>query len=476
MNKSNNKVRVIRALIIYMSFFLITGVTYTQDPRNMMWVEGAGPLSNSWLSTRTALENSPYGYDYNHILNSTSYDPELGVIEAKNLLLQTIQSQSEDDVLSISHDYGGIVSRYAQLETDKISSMVFVGVPHQGSRFLREALRNSGQNSPDIMIDRALAIVGENNCTDCNATSLLRTWISDIRGGSEYLRDVEYESVIISEINSTPPSVPYINIMGDVDPKTTTSFLGILDSRGSLSGNPTDNLVDCFTDLRNETRKDLRTQRQVHVMKNWGGAIRQITSAISGILTSFSGGDDEEGGFTPDVVGAIGDAINNFIQDRIERIQRANEIQKETARILRCDLAVQMVAIEMNSFLGSNGGDWIEEEIEVNTVEAYQECMAYCGTDMAFGDWDSPLSCSEYCSQYHDPNGPPTTRTEIVYEFEGHDWVYSLFEQSIESDERVDEIVINADHFQENLPGYIIDPVLSDIFDGAYGVAFEVPK
>lgn len=92
MIKSNNKVRVIRACIIYMSFFLITGVTYTQDPRNMMWVEGAGPLSNSWLSAETALENFPYGYDYNHILFSTSYNPELGVIEAKNLLLQTIQS------------------------------------------------------------------------------------------------------------------------------------------------------------------------------------------------------------------------------------------------------------------------------------------------------------------------------------------------------------------------------------------------
>ena len=478
MNKSQIFGGLLFPLYIFLSFFLTFPALNAQDtnPRDMIWVAGAGPLSNSWLSTRSAIENPPHAYEYDHVLNSTSYDPELGVIEAKDLLLQTIESQSDDDILSISHDYGGIVSRYAELETDKISSMIFVGVPHNGSRFLREALRSSGQNSPDIILDRALTIVGENDCEDCGVISLLRDWILDIRGGSEYLRDVEYESVIISDINNTPPSVPYVNIMGDVDPKTTTNFLGILDSRGSLSGTPTNNLKNCFIELRNQARKDLEVQRQVHVMNNWAGAIRQITSAISGVLTGLSGGEGEGGGgFNPDIIGAVGDIVNNFFKGRIERIERANEIQKETARILRCDLAVQMVAVEMNSFLGTNGGDWIEEEVEVPSLDEYRNCIDECGVDMAWGDWRSPLSCDEYCSRFIDPNNT-TTITVIVYEFEGHDWVYSLFEQSLETDQRVQEIVINADHFQENLPGYIINPVLTDIFDGSYGAAFEVPK
>lgn len=468
MNKSQIFGGLLFPLYIFLSGCLTFAALNAQDPepRDMMFLRGAGPFSNSWTVTGNELKNR---YSFNRIVNSDFYNPTLGVLDAKDLLLDNITSKDVDDVLCISHDYGGIIGRYTQLETDIISSMVFIGVPHQGSQFIFENLAVPGQNPTDIMLDQALEVVGQNECQFCGVLNQLRAWIEDIQEGSEYLKDIQYRSSIIENLENNPPSVPYINVIGNVEPKTFLSFISLLASRNSLGGAPNYTLINCYVDEKNAALKDLRIAEFVNEANILAGVFQQITRSISGVLEVI--GENPDPG---EALNAIGGVISSTVQIATEALEKTNELEKEKARILRCDLALQMVAVELNTLLTSNNGGFLTEEVIVSTPEDYYTCYYDCLADHALGEFDAPSSCEDHCSHY-DPN-ENITREVTIFKFLGHDWVYSELEQTLDTDQKVEEIVINADHFQETLKDFIIDPVLNDIFDGAYGAAFEVPK
>lgn len=437
------------------------------EPRNMMWLGGAAPSSSGWSQTRATLQGPPYFYDYNEVLDTDFYNPTLGVVGAKDLLLQNVTAKEVDDVLCVAHDYGAIIGRYAQLETDQISAMIFVGAPHQGSRFVDELARSgaSGANSVNIMVENALAVAGEDGCADCGIAEQLRDWVASFQSASSYLADISYDDDLIKNINETPPTVPYINIIGNKVPKTDISFLGMLDSR-MPSGNDLF-LTDCFIELKNEARSNLDISKQAAIWSSLNGAFRRIAIAIDRIVREFGEGD----------LLSINDAVNSLIRDDLRSmssaIWAADDIQDETAKLLRCNLALNYIAVGLNGFLTIGGKGAVVSTEEV--VEDYRICMVECGVDMAWGDWPDNISCDEYCWDLYGPGGTPVTQTVYEYEFSGHDWVYTVPEQSLESSEKVADIVINANHFQETQPPFIV-PELADIFDGAYGTAFEVPK
>ncbi|RMF24563.1 MAG: hypothetical protein D6765_11605, partial [Bacteroidetes bacterium] len=105
-------------------------------------------------------------------------------------------------------------------------------------------------------------------------------------------------------------------------------------------------------------------------------------------------------------------------------------------------------------------------------LEEYDACLTECGVDMAYGDWDLPYTCEEWCAPILDQ---PTTTT-VVSLYQPNDLLLTEFEQKLEGAAKVYHLV-NTNHVQEtdSKVGVLADH-LQDIFDGGAGAAFVIPK
>jgi hypothetical protein len=196
------------------------------------------------------------------------------------------------------------------------------------------------------------------------------------------------------------------------------------------------------------------------------GFIDNIFKVVTDLIEAAAGNETSTNQL--EVAGAINDYISGQRDLILDRIKEIDELNKEAARILRCDYANSLIQIRWNEYL-TNGyqGELIETTIlDPGLTACVEDCQDRKEFDPLFTE-----NCVEWCG--YEGN---ETITVYSYEFNGHDWVYTVGEQELHSDMQVGEsIIIRANHFQEVIPEFI-NPHLQDIFDGAYGAAFEVPK
>lgn len=408
-------------------------------------------------------------FNYNNVLLSPPFDITKGVKKCAEDMAVDMQSRGNSDIIGVGHDIGGLVLRQFQYESEELTAMVLMGTPNQGSRLLQHFFDPSFSD-PELLMESTLQLVAQDDCPDCGIFTMFSNWFEGIRNSS-YLEDAKRQASIIADLNSTEDNIPFINIIGDQTPKTTTSLISVLDSRRSTTN--TLLLLDCFIREQNKAEKDLEIREKVDLIKSTSGFFRNLFNTIGDAISIIT--DPTE------IFTVIGDQISANTNMAIETIETIHRNNRERARLARCNLAASYFTVEWDVLLldiSAEGVFEIEEtEVEVPVYGAdYYECLAECGEDMAFGQWRSPLSCDEYCSQFVPSESEIITTTVTIFTPPGHDWIYTVNEQNLDGSMKAGpNIVINANHFEETMTDFV-GSHLQDIFEGAYGAAFEVPK
>ncbi len=103
----------------------------------------------------------------------------------------------------------------------------------------------------------------------------------------------------------------------------------------------------------------------------------------------------------------------------------------------------------------------------------YTDCIQDCALDMAFGDWNSNLTCDEACMDLMAIIG---TEMVTVILSDPNDGLLTESEQKLDGAEN-EYHLMNTNHFQETSASNddAVD-ALEDIFMGGAGAAFIVPK
>jgi hypothetical protein len=427
-----------------------------------------GALSRPLVDIENFLaDTSGPDFNYNNVLLSPPFNLTKGVVKCAEDMAIDMQSRGNSDIIGVGHDIGGLVLRQLQHESDELTAMVLIGTPNQGSQLLRYFFDPSFSD-PELLLESTLNLVAQDDCPDCEIFDIFANWINGIRNAS-YMEDAKETSPVIADLNAMEDNIPFINIIGDQTPKTSTSLLAMLDSRVTTLNTPA--LVDCFIREQNEAEKDLEIKEKIELIESSVGFFTHLMNSISNAISIIS--DPTE------IPSVIRDEVSSSKEMAIRTIERIHTNNRERARLARCNLAVSYFTVQWNNLLLDISADGVfeveETEIEVPVYdEDYYNCLSDCGVDMAYGDWELDIDCDEYCSQFI--STVTETKTVTIFTPPGHDWIYTVNEQNLDGSMKAgSNIVVNANHLEETMVDFV-GAHIQDIFEGAYGAAFEVPK
>ena len=452
-------IHIILNIIITIAFLSFGNLTECQGQRNTLWLRGTTINSNGWGAMKA--EMSAKGFQFNDLSNSF-FDPSLGIVGAADQVEDMVGSN--ENVLGIAHDYGGIVLRDLQLQDPSITAMILDGVPNQGSSGIRGAIESDipGNSRAEKLVDAVNLIRQGDDCNNCGFIQAFESWIEDMQAGAEFLDDVQQDSPIINNLGE--PTVPFAILWGSIDELSLTSLMS---SRAFPSDS--DHFSRCFTATLNREREEAKDQTTRSLINNTQGFFGNVLSAATSIITA-AGTSGPAG--TLGIISEIGSFLSSS-RDRITNsIAAVQEEDAELARILRCELSSQYLAAEWQLLILENS-ERAEVEVEVSTRgDAYRECVQECGIDMAWGDWDSNLTCDEACQ---DQMGTGTEIRTVILE-DPNDGLLTESEQKLEGYADMFHLA-RTNHFQETSASND-DAVnaLNDLFLGGAGAAFMVPK
>ncbi len=432
--------------------------SYSQS-RNTVWLNGVSINSNGWTGMKQEMVFRGYQFDD---LSNSFYDPSLGVAGAADQVEGMIGG--EQDVLGIAHDYSGIVLRDLQLQDPSITAMILDGVPNQGSSGILAAIQKDGPSSlskAQKMVQAVNLIKEGDDCNDCQFIEAFESWINEMEGAEDFLDDVQEGSPIIDNLNlpANMPSVPFAVLWGSINELSLTSLMS---SRAfPFSGG--DHFTKCYTETLYRERLAAKTAAARRAIDSALGFFSSILSFTASILSPT----------TPaQAITAITGLLNAERTRITADIQAVAVKDAELARILRCEVANQLLAVEWQLALMNNS---LLEEIEVEVLifgDAYDECITQCGVDMAWGDWEYNLTCEEYCVD------DVEVGTEIITVFvsDPNDGLLTKREQQLDGAAKVYHL-IESNHFQETSRlKDVVNNAMVDLFEGGAGAAFIVPK
>ena len=453
-NNYSIKVKSLLSLFIALSF-----CTLSFAQRNTVWIRGTSINSNGWSEMKG--EMTARGFQFNDLMDS-SFDPTLGVVGAADQVETMIGNSN--NVLGIAHDYGGIVLRDLQLQDPGISAMILDGVPNQGSSGILGAIQNDGPASlsrAQKLIEAVNLIRQGDDCNNCGFVAAFQSWVNEMEGAEDFLDDVQAGSPIINELNAPQnmPTVPYAVLWGSVEQLSLTKLLS---SRAFPSD--TDYFTRCFTETLNRERQEAKEAFIRATISNTQGFFGNVLKFIGVLVTENVPGAT--------IIGGIGKFLVDTRNDILNEIAEVKKRDEELARILRCELSNQVLAAEWQLLLMANSAlEEIEVEVSVNTEE-YWDCIDECGLDMAWGDWDSNLTCEEACE---DLLGT-TTEMVTVFVADPNDGLLTKSEQQLEGAAGVFHLV-ETNHFQETSRSKpVVNDALVDLFEGGAGAAFIIPN
>jgi len=439
-------------LIALITLIILSAVSDCISQRNTIWIRGASQNSNGWGNMKQVMEAKGFLFED---LADASLDHGLGVIAAADQIEGMIGNN--DNVLGIAHDYGGIVLRNAQLQDSSISAMILSGVPNQGSTAISQAISADPGNlsRAQQLIERVNDIREGDNCDNCGTLNAFESWINSIEGGSEFLDDVAHGSTIINDLGE--PTVPFAIMWGSVE---ELSLHSMMDSRV----NSIDLFTQCFVRKLGPARRNADDAMTRSLIDNTIGFFNSVVSAVSSIVDTSTSSPSA-------IINAIANYLTTSRQNIISRIEAVRETDEALARILRCELSNQFAATDWQLLLMENS-DLEETEVEIPTD--YTDCIQDCALDMAFGDWNSNLTCNEACS---DSAMGPNTESVFVFVSDPNDGLLTETEQKLEGYAGEPYHLMNTNHFQETSASNddAVD-ALEDIFMGGAGAAFIVPK
>ena len=442
---------------------IVSNVLIGQDTRETIWLEGPRPTSHGWSPLTTNLMG--FDYDFENLITTSTggpgYDPSLGVVAAADTLAVNIMSDREG-VLGIGHDYGGIILReLANGPNSGLSAMILCGTPNQGSQLLNFAIDNTGANDPsslELLINKVEYITEDIECPDCSVVEAFGERVTNLKDLKTLYQDIEHGSPIVNNLNANPSDIPHAIFWGDIG---NFSIAGLLDDYFTPipTSTSSNSLETCYRNQLAKARGTAKYQRTVALVSGAIGIFSSVFNFTNGLDTT----DNQVERLTK-----LGDFIGNLATPIISTINQIRDSNETLRELLLCETANRTLAVEWDFLIVSTNGLPIIDQ-EIPTVD--QECLNDCLIDQAWGDVDASVDCETECQD--DLN----TNTIQVAAAPRHDGLYTEFEQSLPGEAGLYRLA-STSHFDETLVARSadLDAALRDVFDGALGVAFEVPE
>ncbi len=432
--------------------------------RKTLWLHGGGVTSESWDNMKTNMTN--LGYDFDDRINPP-YGPATGAGSQSGADYITNRVSTDVNVLGIAHDFGGLVLRQAQLQTPQITAMILDGVPNHGSKGVaagRPPLGNPNEGSQmEELINAIKQFQDIDDCKFCTLSGSFESWSDELKNTTfPFIDEMLPGSPVILNLNDPDnlPTVPFVILWGEV---AHASLSQMMSSRafpisGMDGGDP---IGDRCNQKFEAEKSDIKGDKNKSIWGSIGGFLGDVFKGVASIVK----------GDPADIVGGIGQLISGSITRVNTLVSELKDLNERQERLARCKTADDILQLEWFGLLGQQ-----LEEVEILVpdpdCETVYECEAECGVDMAWGDWDSNLSCEEYCAHHTDDCDQITI---TVIQLKPTDGLLTKSEQILEGGASEPYHLPNTNHFAEQV-NTVVTQTLEDIFNGNAGAAFIVPK
>lgn len=475
------------------------------DERNTLWLNGPSSLSFPWDGLKSYLKNQA-GYNFRDragglYLFSTATGPNAPHIPTSQHLFSpediggffasNIQDPGIDNILGIGHDLGGLWLRAMAKDNPRIRALILDGVPNQGSGMLKILLTPtvSGSQITEIqtLIDRSKEIMDRNNCSgsDCGIVDGLESMVNNLVIVKPYYESAFPDHPFITD--ATPLDIPVLVLWGNVKELSLAEL--ITAQAFNTTSNAYQGCLDNQLAVLQQTVDDAESKALIGNVKNF---LSFLTSVLKGGFDPVSDPAPDEGfrvfdavfklASPADWISTLYTSVSSFFSARMVEVDKIAEANKNLAELLRCRLANDLLIAEWEFAIVSISGDY---DLQSTTVtrpygeDEFDDCAFECGVDEAFGDDElgPGESCDDYCDRVLGGTGLGSYGTTYILIPNNHDGI--LTEQEMQYDGAMASIELpDVNHISETkaFPRNEVRDVFEDIFNGAYGAAFCVPK
>ena len=447
-------------LLILICFFLFTQLSYTQT-RNTLWLGGLSQTSQGWGRTPEDLEQY-YNYDLFNVislqgLDNTTYQPDLGIYGAA----ANIDIGNYPNVLGLGHDSGGLVLRAMANGSNNLTAIVLDGVPNLGSSAIGFAINSDGsdgETQAEFLIQGIKAIKADENCEDCDLVGSFEFWINDMKANKELLSEMTSNSPVINSLNQPEnmPQIPYVVFWGSMEELSITTLMS---SRFFPATGDADQFTKCYADALSRAREDANKEFAYSAIDNLSGFFNKAI----GFVSKFFG--DNPLSSPLQIIQSTAAFIETQREEITSQLEAIRKRDQELARILRCELANQLLATEWQFALAENG-TFITEEVANVPILDCLDCFDFDGEE----SWDDNYTSN--CIDTDCINGVETVTVLIP---ESNDGLLNRSEQLL-SGAAATYHLENTNHFQETKLENDFSDKIQELFDGGAGAAFVVNK
>lgn len=426
--------------------------------RDVLWIGGLQPSHTVFRASKDKFAND---FQINTVLVGQNYFPEQGVDAAVAALNPLVNNSS--NVLGVAHDYSGIILRKLQLENPNISAMILNGVPNQGSSVIGYATDNDGNpanlTNMEQLINKVNNIKQGDACEDCNIVGAFSSFMMEL----ENLRDPLLYVTPDGQVKDlAQPTVPTAVLWGDAEMGATELFLASLMSSWSdplpLSASNKYGLYgQCIIDRRLRAREAAKTEFQIALVSSTSNFFSNLLKAVGNFINF-------ENPSPGNVVSFVGDWISINTAATVSQIEVERKKNDELARLLRCEMANQVLAARYITMLTNN--TLTVGETQVPDPQAVMACYMDCLAQEE--------ATSQYCNDLCDPQFIGQ-QTIPAMEFAPNDGLYTKEEQLLDG-ATVSIRLAGVNHFDE--PKHLhptVRQAYEDLFNGNAGPAFAIP-
>lgn len=385
-----------------------------------------------------------------------------------------LDQEDRQNVLAIGHDFGGLVLRRLAAQNSRVTGVVLLGVPNQGSVAIQSILPEDPGGSPliDSYIQSIRAFrTAANDCTDCDILTAFESFVDEVQG-----LETAYRALLPNspEIENLPaPNVPTAVIRGSEEGPFQLTRL--LSSRAFRPAGATDEAyLDCYQRQIDRRRREINDAFVDGLVTNTLNLYDNIAGLVS-IPTD---------GRTP---ANIVSAVTGVLRSINENVKQARERDQALADLLECELVHQGLNAYWNVIVNQNFYETETITYSYYDVDELEECLEQCETDYynsPIPNYDDWIACQDACDYLYTDEPVLVSGSYEVSVYAGHDGLYNLTEQNLTGDGVVGPYeAAGSNHYQElnwvidaQQPNTPLREAYQDLFDGNAGPAFALPN
>ena len=396
-------------------------LTSQDSLRYIMAVDGAGTLSYDWFNFTNQMRYG-LGYKFNNLLNVFDYPYSSQISEGAVWVDDRIKNPPNglivNNVLGIGHDAGGLALRGASDVNTKLTALILVGTPNQGSGLLKAFYDpDKNQKTMEEWLFGLEKMVENYDCSNCSKLASLRTVIEKIPLNKVHNASIAKGASGYYSQLKMPDTKRTLIIWGNAEGQTLSDMFGTLGSSVST------------IDLEGCARESTIDKKGRNV---YTGFIQKLRNTQPTSSTSFG-----------------------------QRLKKIKEIDDQQKEIMMCDIMDQKMESEWRLKLVQNTTQKkVHSKMKfcaLLTQTVYEEAAKYFLSVVQISDLFKQFCKESFESHSVEPN----------------DLIYTKSEQIL--DDSYTTIEVKANHFnQQNMStlGDFIIPYL----DGKNGVFFKIPK